>query len=63
MTATAALEFFRGSPASTEMFEVGPTDRPVEMYGVSIDLDEALALESYVNAHDKRLLWLTPRLR
>jgi hypothetical protein len=61
MTPNQAEGFLPGTPASVEMFEIGSTDRDVEMYGVSVAMKDASALDDYARSRDARLVWLTPR--
>jgi hypothetical protein len=61
MTPEQAERFLPGTPASVEIFEIGPADRPVEMYGVSVAMEDASALDDYARAQGVRLVWLTRR--
>lgn len=61
MTPEQAERFLPGTPASVEMFEIGPADLPVEMYGVSVAMEDASALDDYARAQGVRLVWLTRR--
>ena len=60
MTPPQAEAFLAGLPMRVELFEIGPTDRPVEMFGVSVALEDAGALESAVASMACSLTWLTP---
>ena len=55
----AAEAFFAAGPASLEMFAIGPQDRPVEMFGVTVDRDDAAALGAYAREQGRELVWLT----
>lgn len=54
-----AEAFLATGPASLEMFAIGPQDRPVEMFGLSIDRDDLDALEAHARQRGRDVVWLT----
>jgi hypothetical protein len=60
MNPSQAETLLAASPVAIEMFEIGPNDRPVEMYGVSLAMGAVAAFESCVASTGFPLVWLTP---
>jgi hypothetical protein len=59
MTPSQAESFLAIVPMSFDIFEIGPSDRPVEMYGVSVRMTDVAAFERCV-VSPVALTWLTP---
>lgn len=55
-----AEAFLAAGPASLEMFAIGPQDRQVEMYGVTVRREDAAALGALAQRRGRELVWLTP---
>ena len=62
MSPAQAEAFLAASPVSIEMFEIGPNDIPVEMYGISVAMGDVAAFESCIASTAFSLTWLTPLL-
>jgi hypothetical protein len=60
MTPAEALDFVSSFPLPFEVFAIGRSDAPVEMYGVSIAISDAPILERHLTATAFALIWLTP---
>ncbi|MFN7696632.1 MAG: hypothetical protein ACK5U8_01950 [Deltaproteobacteria bacterium] len=56
----ALADFVTWSPVAMEVFEIGPVDRPVEMHGFTVSMENGAQLEAHAAARGVRLVWLTP---